>query len=205
MKNFNAIIIFIILCGSLWSLFYYNSRIKSSRDLISALQEDLLTHNYFQRLSKYTILDESTSLDSLKVMYIQQTISSSPFVNLSDVLKSPTLVFRISDDHCSDCLHATIKVLNEKFNSNPLLKLNTVILADFSTISGLNAWVETNQFDLPLFYLTSKQNVLFSDNEMKPYLFIFTPEGKVSSLHIPVKENMEFTSHYISFLESKFF
>jgi len=111
---------------------------------------------------------------------------------LSDLIREKTLIVRYSHLSCDQCVDSIFSIIN----SMPFD--NCLILAEYDNPQSLGAFYRTNQPEYPL--LNCKEAITSFDTLNIPYVFLTDTSLRLSSLFVPVKEDMKYTQECFSAL-----
>ena len=142
---------------------------------ITGLAEDLRTkyeiNLYNQFVSDLHILDSTILVQNL----------SLDTLRLTDLLKEPTVIFRISELHCNICVDQEIAKLNEYFSQ---IKQQAIILTSYSNARNYIIFKRINQLEAPIYRMLENIS-LPVEQALTPYLCnISISAGKTKKCHI---------------------
>lgn len=189
-KKFANLILLIIIFFLLTKLFYNNKIINKTNnranERIRALEytiKDLKQYNLFSIEVENQILNECLIRNQ-----------ENEILKLDNVIKNETIVFRIFENSCRPCIEENLLNI-----SNLAKNKNVIILGSFYNFASYNFFAKQNK--LLKCYMTNK--ILFK-NQLERfeimYYFIINEEMEVSKIHVPLNNDSNYTTEYLSII-----
>ena len=183
MKSFSKFFTVALVVGLSVLLFYtfYILYLKSSR-LISCIEE----------LSSYKLIESRWKEDFNKSLHSNGSIlpeinvidQNNRKIELKNIIKDNTLVYRFSEVSCRPCVEDDIKILNELKDS--IIGNNLFILTDFKTPKEMQIFSKMYNLKVPIYSYPNCINLLADMDtfDRKPYYFVLDTDLKVHFTYI---------------------
>lgn len=127
-------------------------------------------------------------------------ISNEEFVSLSDIIKSKTVIARISQSSCNPCLKRELKYIKELEDNN----IPIIIFASFSNKRSLNALLADYNITSTVYLLERNNHLFHFDDFIRLYTFTIDNNLNVGNLFIPVQYEDELSKEYHKYLKTLF-
>lgn len=158
-------------------------------------QEPPVDYYYLTELYQFTLQNELMSIANPQV-YLGNDADSTRF--LSDLVESPTLVFRFSGEACSVCTDFVIKELRRTFQD---FRSEGRIILLGSNVS--NAIKEDHYGKNVTSLLLDDLNLPFEQYNI-PFFFILDSDFKCKMMFIPDKSFPDLTKYYLETIRARF-
>jgi len=175
-----------------------NSYILLNKVKVDLILEKQKVHHYNER-SKLKLF-----MDDAKLKPVVLLDSNNDSILIQDLVKTPKLIFRFSDQFCTPCIDAALKSLKSLGDSIGFS--NILIISDIKNSRLLNIFINNHQIISPCLSYSEQFNFEIENrpgNDRAPYYIILDQNLKVSFPFF-AEENDELNNIYLGRIKSLF-
>jgi hypothetical protein len=110
------------------------------------------------------------------------------------VPKIPVLIYKYSDNSCTPCFEKDIKAIANCFKE---VEDRVLLLCEVHSERNLRQYFRLNNLDFTVLSIPTNLFQWEIENHSTRYFFIMYPNGKLSDVFIPDKDNPELTIEYL--------
>ncbi|MDR0574285.1 MAG: hypothetical protein LBG96_09700 [Tannerella sp.] len=130
--------------------------------------------------------------DSVKNIVCKNRRQEAPLYEL--IPEIPVLIYKYSDHSCAPCFEKDIKATATCFAG---VEDNVILLCEAHSERNLRQYLRTNHLNFTVLAMPPNSFTWEIENHSNRYFFIMYPNGKLSDVFIPDKDNAELTVEYL--------
>jgi hypothetical protein len=130
--------------------------------------------------------------DTVKNIVCKNRQQEAPLYEL--IPKSPVLIYKYSDSSCTPCFEKDIKATGTCFKG---IENNVIILCEAHSERNLRLFLSENRLNFTVLVMPSNSFQWEIENHGNHYFFVMYPNGKLSDVFIPDKDNPKLTDEYL--------
>jgi peroxiredoxin len=168
-----------------------------SENLGKNQQKNIELTDYFIEREKRCVESENFLLSG---QIILRDLDGNSLLLKEKLNQSPILFFRFQGSNCQTCIDIEIKrIAGELRDVNPD---KVVILVSDKDVNDLNYFKKINGIKFGIFLIEKEDLRIPMEQYNIPYLFILSPDGFVSSVFIPERNERKFSEQYYGVIKA---